>query len=51
MVAVEYGILGVLAGGLGAAGALVLSWALARYLFHIVWYPAPAVLAVNVVAC
>ena len=30
MVAIEYGLLGLLAGALGAAGALGLSWALAR---------------------
>jgi putative ABC transport system permease protein len=45
MVAVEYGVLGLLAGVLGAAGALGLSWALARYLFDITWRPAPGLLA------
>ena len=45
MVAVEYGLLGLLAGILGAAGALALSWALARYLFDMTWRPAPGLLA------
>jgi len=45
MVAVEYGMLGLLAGILGAAGALALSWALARYLFDMAWRPAPGLLA------
>jgi putative ABC transport system permease protein len=44
MVAVEYGILGLLAGILGAAGALGLSWVLATYLLEIEWRPAPAAL-------
>jgi putative ABC transport system permease protein len=49
MVAIEYGVLGLLAGVLGAAGALGLSWALARYLFEIEWRPAPGLLAAGVV--
>ncbi|MBM3750979.1 MAG: FtsX-like permease family protein [Acidimicrobiia bacterium] len=39
MVAIEYGLLGVLAGGLGALGALGLSWAVATRLFEIEWRP------------
>jgi putative ABC transport system permease protein len=39
MVAIEYGLLGVLAGGLGAAGALGLSWAVTTRLFDIEWRP------------
>jgi putative ABC transport system permease protein len=49
MVAVEYGMLGLLAGVLGAAGAFGLSWALARWLFEIDWRPAPGLLSVGVV--
>jgi len=45
MVAVEYGVLGLLAGTLGAVGALGLSWALARFLFDMTWRPAPGLLA------
>ena len=48
MVAVEYGMLGLLAGLLGAAGALVLSWVLATGLFEIAWRPAPALLGAGV---
>ena len=44
MVAVEYGILGMLAGALGAVGALGLSWVLATYLLDIEWQPAFAML-------
>jgi putative ABC transport system permease protein len=43
--AVEYGLLGALAGVLGASGALALSWLLARYLFDMRWRPAPLLLA------
>jgi putative ABC transport system permease protein len=50
MVAIEYGLLGVLAGVLGAAGALALSWAVTTTLLHIVWRPSPGALAVGVVA-
>jgi putative ABC transport system permease protein len=50
MVAIEYGLLGLLAGVLGATGALGLSWALARYVFDIEWRPATPMLAVGVVA-
>jgi putative ABC transport system permease protein len=45
MVAVEYGVLGLLAGTLGAVGAFVLSWALAEFLFDITWRPVPLMLA------
>ncbi len=44
MTAVEYGVLGALAGVLGAAGALVLSWLVATRLFDIEWRPAPGLL-------
>jgi putative ABC transport system permease protein len=47
MVAVEYGVLGFLAGLLGAVGALGLSWALAKFLFEMDWQPAPALLAIG----
>jgi putative ABC transport system permease protein len=48
MVAIEYGLLGLLAGVLGAAGALALSWVLAEYLFEIEWRPAAGMLASGV---
>jgi putative ABC transport system permease protein len=48
MVAIEYGLLGALAGALGAAGAFGLSWAAATRLFDIAWHPAPGLLASGV---
>ena len=44
MVAIEYSLLGALAGLMGAAGALALSWVLARWLFEIEWRPAAGLL-------
>jgi putative ABC transport system permease protein len=49
MVAVEYGVLGVLAGLLGAGGALGLSWVLAEFLFEMDWRPAPGLLSAGLV--
>jgi putative ABC transport system permease protein len=49
MAAIEYGLMGLLAGSLGAAGALALSWAVATQLFEIAWHPAPGVLLGGVV--
>jgi putative ABC transport system permease protein len=48
MVAIEYGLLGLLAGLLAAGGALVLSWVMARGLFDIDWQPAAGLLAAGV---
>jgi putative ABC transport system permease protein len=47
MVALEYSALGLLAGCIGAGGALALSWGICRYVFEIDWHPAPAVLAIG----
>jgi putative ABC transport system permease protein len=41
MLALEYGGLGLLAGIVGGAGALVLTWAVSRYVLDIPWRPAP----------
>ncbi len=49
MVALEYLGLGALGGLVGALGALVLSWAVARYLFDMDWQPAPATVVLGVV--
>ena len=51
MVAIEYGIVGALAGTLGAAGALAMSWAMARGLFDITWRPAPGLLGLGLNHC
>ena len=45
--ALEYGALGLLAGIIGAAGALGLSWGVTRHLLDIPWRPAPGLLAVG----
>jgi len=50
MLALEYSALGLIAGLVGAAGALVLSWAVCRFVFDIDWEPAPGLLAVGAVA-
>jgi putative ABC transport system permease protein len=42
--AIEYCALGLLAGTIGAAGALGLSWGVARYVLDIPWRPAPGLL-------
>lgn len=44
MLAGEYTTLGLLAGTIGAAGALALSWGVCRYVFSIDWRPAPLLL-------
>jgi putative ABC transport system permease protein len=45
MLAGEYLTLGLLAGLVGATGALGLSWAVCRFVFEIDWAPAPGLLA------
>jgi putative ABC transport system permease protein len=49
MLTLEYSALGLLAGMIGAAGALALSWAACEYLFHIEWRPPGLVLAAGAV--
>jgi putative ABC transport system permease protein len=48
MLALEYSALGLLAGLIGAGGALALSWAVAKYLLDIAWRPAPVVLTAGI---
>ncbi len=47
--ALEYCALGLLAGVIGAAGALALSWGVTRHVLDMPWRPAPGVLAVGAV--
>jgi putative ABC transport system permease protein len=48
MLCVEYGALGLLAGLVGAVGSMGLSWAVARHVLDIRWWPAPGVTAAGV---
>lgn len=45
MLALEYGGLGLLAGVVGGAGAMVLTWGVSRYVLDIPWRPAPGLAA------
>jgi putative ABC transport system permease protein len=44
----EYGVLGALAGAIGAGGALGLTWAVSRYALDIPWRPLPLLSAAGV---
>jgi putative ABC transport system permease protein len=46
----EYGLLGLLAGGIGAAGAIGLTWAISRYALDIPFRPLYGLSAIGVVA-
>jgi putative ABC transport system permease protein len=46
---VEYGVLGAIAGTVGALGAIVLSWAVARYALDLPWQPAPALTITGII--
>jgi putative ABC transport system permease protein len=50
MLALEYSALGLIAGLIGASGALVLSWAVCRFVFEIDWTPAPGLMAAGAAA-
>jgi Predicted ABC-type transport system involved in lysophospholipase L1 biosynthesis, permease component len=45
MLAIEYTALGLLAGLVGAASAIALTWAVSRHVFDIPWRPAPGLAA------
>ena len=48
MLLLEYGVLGAIAGTVGALGAIVLSWAVARYALEMTWHAVPAVTIVGI---
>ncbi|MBI4265198.1 MAG: FtsX-like permease family protein [Acidobacteria bacterium] len=48
MLVLEYGVLGAIAGTVGALGAIVLSWAVARYALDLPWEATPAITAVGI---
>ena len=50
MLALEYSALGLIAGLIGAAGSLALSWAVCRFVFEIDWTPVPGLLATGALA-
>jgi putative ABC transport system permease protein len=50
MLVVEYGVLGAIAGSVGALGAVVLSWAVATYALELPWEPAPLLTVTGIVA-
>ena len=43
MLVLEYGVLGAIAGTVGALGAIALSWAVARYALELPWQVTPAI--------
>jgi putative ABC transport system permease protein len=47
MLAFEYATLGLLAGLVGAAGAMAFSWAVCRHVLDIPWRPQPLVAVVG----
>lgn len=49
MLALEYSALGLIAGLIGAAGALGLSWAVSEFVFEIDWQPAPLLLTIGAI--
>ena len=46
---IEYGLLGLLAGTIGATGGGVLSWAVSRYVIETPWHPPTAETGIGVV--
>jgi putative ABC transport system permease protein len=50
MLAVEYGLLGFLAGAVGSAGALALSWAVSTLVLDVPWRPTPGLVVAGIAA-
>jgi len=50
MLVLEYGVLGAIAGTVGALGAIALSWALARFVVDLPWEATPGVTIAGVIA-
>jgi putative ABC transport system permease protein len=50
MLVLEYGVLGAIAGTVGALGAIVLSWAIARYALELPWEATPSITIGGIVA-
>ena len=50
MLLLEYGVLGAIAGTVGALGAIALSWAIARFALELTWEPALSMTAIGILA-
>ena len=50
MLVLEYGVLGAIAGTVGALGSIVLSWAIARYALELPWDPTPSITISGIIA-
>ncbi len=50
MLLLEYGVLGAIAGTVGAIGAIALSWGVARYALELPWDPTLSITAVGIVS-
>jgi putative ABC transport system permease protein len=50
MLLLEYGVLGAIAGTVGALGAIALSWAVARYALELPWTASPGLTVIGIVA-
>ena len=50
MLVIEYGVLGAIAGTVGALGAIVLSWAVSRYVLELPWEATPGITITGIVA-
>jgi putative ABC transport system permease protein len=50
MLLLEYGVLGAIAGTIGAIGANALSWAIARFALDLQWQPAVGLTVIGIVA-
>jgi putative ABC transport system permease protein len=50
MLLLEYGVLGAIAGTVGALGAIALSWAVARFALDLPWTAAPGLTISGIVA-
>ncbi len=50
MLILEYGVLGAIAGTVGALGAVALSWGVARYALELPWDPTPQITIIGIIA-
>ena len=50
MLVLEYGVLGAIAGTVGALGAIALSWGVARYALELPWQATPLITVTGIVA-